>query len=183
MTPRSRRAAVSSTTTPGHGPPTSGTSDAEYRAIRTAVCLWDVYALQKWDVTGKDAVTAIQRVFTNNLQSLAVGQVRYGAFVNTDGAMTDDGTVYKHSDDHLWVMTNADDFDAAIAPVIADLDVSIIGKTQRDATDRRPGAGLARAAARAHQHRSVHLEVLPIPTEPIHVAGRLGLDHAHRLFR
>jgi len=108
---------------------TFGDAGAEYRAIRTAVCLWDVYALQKWDVTGKDAVAAIQRVFTNNLQSLADGQVRYGAFVNPDGAMTDDGTVYKHSDEHLWVMTNADDFDAAVAPIVADLDVTIVGKT------------------------------------------------------
>jgi len=104
---------------------TFGDVDAEYRAIRTGVCLWDVYALQKWDVTGADAVKAIQRVFTNNLQTQVVGQVRYGAFVNADGAMIDDGTVYKHADDHLWVMTNADDFPSQIAGEIAGLDVTI----------------------------------------------------------
>ncbi|HVQ87705.1 MAG TPA: aminomethyltransferase family protein [Actinomycetes bacterium] len=106
-----------------------GDAQAEYRAIRTGVCLWDVYALQKWDVTGPEAIAAIQRVFTNNLATLAVGQVRYGAFVNADGAMIDDGTVYKHSDDHLWVMTNADDFPSQIEGIIAGLDVTLTPRT------------------------------------------------------
>ena len=106
-----------------------GDPDAEFRAIRERVCLWDVYALQKWDVTGPDASTAVQRVFTNNVRSLAVGQVRYGAFVDADGAMIDDGTVYRHDSEHLWVMTNADDFDRQVAPTIADLDVTFVNKT------------------------------------------------------
>ena len=108
-----------------------GDPDAEFRAIRMGTCLWDLYALQKWDVTGTDAVRAIQRVFTNNLQTLAVGQVRYGAFVNADGTMIDDGTVYKHAADHLWVMTNADDFDAQVAALLDDLDVSIVTRTSQ----------------------------------------------------
>ena len=102
---------------------------AEYTAIRGGVCLWDVYALQKWDVTGPDAIVALQRVFTNNLHSLDVGQVRYGAFVDANGAMVDDGTVYKHAPDHLWAMTNADDFDRQVAPMMADLDVVVQNHT------------------------------------------------------
>ena len=148
-----------------------GDADAEYRAIRTAVCLWDVYALQKWDVTGKDAVRAIQRVFTNNLESLAVGQVRYGAFVNTDGAMTDDGTVYKHSDEHLWVMTNADDFDAAIAPVIADLDVTIVGKTSEMPLIAVQGPGSRELLQGLTSTDLSALKYFRFLTEPIDIGG------------
>jgi aminomethyltransferase len=89
---------------------TLGDARAEYESIRSGVSIWDVYGLQKWDVSGPDARAAVQRVFTNNLDSLAVGQVRYGAFVEGSGAMIDDGTVYKHADDHFWVMTNSPTF-------------------------------------------------------------------------
>lgn len=106
-----------------------GDPAAEFEAIRKGVVLWDVYALQKWDVTGPDAVKAIQRVFSNNLSTLAVGQVRYGALVNADGMMTDDGTVYKLAANHLWVMTNADDFDAENAAHFAGLDVQLANRT------------------------------------------------------
>jgi aminomethyltransferase len=108
---------------------TFGDVAAEFRAIREGVCLWDVYALQKWDVKGPDAVQAVQRVFSNNLHTLQVGQVRYGAFLKPDATMVDDGTVYKLGDDHLWVMTNADDFDTQVADIVAGLDVDIVGRT------------------------------------------------------
>lgn len=108
---------------------TFGDVALEFRAIREGACLWDVYALQKWDVTGSDAVLAIQRVFSNAIGSMAVGQVRYGAFVNAEGAMTDDGTVYRLENDRLWVMTNADDFDVANARHFDGLDVRLVNRT------------------------------------------------------
>lgn len=102
----------------------------EYAAIREGACLWDVYGLQKWDVRGTDAIPAIQRVFANNLQTLDDAQVRYGAFVNSHGAMIDDGTVYRHGHDHLWVMTNAEDFDRQIAEAMDGLAVTFESMTQ-----------------------------------------------------
>lgn len=106
-----------------------GDVSREFQAIREGVVLWDIYPLQKWDVTGPDANIAIQRVFTNSLATLAVGQVRYGAFVDADGLMTDDGTIYRLADEHLWVMTNADNFDESNAAHFAGLDVSIVNRT------------------------------------------------------
>ena len=35
--------------------------------------MWDVYALNKWQVTGPDAQAALQRGFTNNLATQQVG--------------------------------------------------------------------------------------------------------------
>jgi len=85
---------------------TFGDAQAEYDAIRSGVSMWDVYGLQKFHVTGRDAGQALQRVFANDLSALAVGQVRYGPFVDASGAMVDDGTIYKLGDDSFWMMTN-----------------------------------------------------------------------------
>ena len=89
---------------------TFGDAEAEYTAVRENAGMWDVYGLQKWDVSGPDAAAAVQRTFTGDVARLAVGQVKYGPFVAEDGLMADDGTVYKHADDHFWVFTNSTTF-------------------------------------------------------------------------
>lgn len=81
-----------------------------YEAVRGGVVVWDVYPMVKWDVVGPDAAAFIQRVFTRDLSTQQVGQVRYGAFVDPDGFMVDDGTVYKHAGDHYWVLVNSEEF-------------------------------------------------------------------------
>ncbi len=86
-------------------PESYGDIDAEYRAVREDLGVWDVSPLNKWEFRGPDALRAAQRVHTNNVLGLAVGQVRYGAFCLEDGTMLDDGTVYR-LEDRVWVMTN-----------------------------------------------------------------------------
>jgi len=102
-----------------------GDSLGEYEALRGDVVMWDVYGLVKWDVRGADAVEAVQRVFTNDVASLVRGQVRYGAVVGADGAMVDDGTVFGHAADHLWVMTNGTTFAEHLAAHAEDLEVTV----------------------------------------------------------
>lgn len=83
-----------------------GDTDAEYRAPRENVGMWDLAPLNKWEFTGPDATAAIQRMHSNDIVGMSVGQVRYGAFLDADGLMIDDGTVFKFADDRYWVMTN-----------------------------------------------------------------------------
>jgi aminomethyltransferase len=108
-----------------------GDPQGEYEAIRAGVSLWDVYALQKWEVTGPDAAAAVQRVFTNNVATLAVGQVRYGAFVDDAGQMIDDGTVYKLADDHYWVMVNSDVFGDELTGASPGADIQVAHRTHQ----------------------------------------------------
>jgi aminomethyltransferase len=83
---------------------------AEYAAIREDVAVWDVSPLNKWEFRGPDALRGAQRAFSNDALGLEVGQVRYGAFLDADGLMVDDGTVFNTAlDDHCWVMTNGRD--------------------------------------------------------------------------
>lgn len=80
---------------------------AEYEAIRTATGIWDLFSTCTYEVTGPDAGRLIQRRFTNSVGAMTPGQVRYGAFVNADGLMVDDGNVYRFADDRFWVLINS----------------------------------------------------------------------------
>ena len=102
-----------------------GDSGAEYAAVREGVGMWDVSALNKWDFRGPDALEAAQRVHSNDILGMQIGQVRYGAFLDEDGLLVDDGTVFKHADDHLWVMTNGMDLQEYLDDAAKGLDVSI----------------------------------------------------------
>jgi glycine cleavage system T protein (aminomethyltransferase) len=102
-----------------------GDPDAEYRAVRDAVGMWDVSPLNKWELRGSDAIEAAQRVHSNDILGLQVGQVRYGAFLDEDGLLVDDGTVFKLADDHVWLMTNGMDREAYLAEATKGLEVTV----------------------------------------------------------
>ena len=105
-----------------------GDPDGEYHGVRDDLGVWDVSPLNKWEFRGPDALAAAQRVHSNNIAGLAVGQVRYGALCDGDGLMVDDGTVYR-LDDRVWVMTNGADRADHFAEATEGLDVDIAAVT------------------------------------------------------
>ncbi len=102
-----------------------GDVDAEYRAVREGVGMWDLSPLNKWEFRGPEALEAAQRVHTNDIVGMRDGQVRYGAFVDEDGLVVDDGTVFRHSAEHLWVCTNGNDRADYFADATKGLEVTI----------------------------------------------------------
>ncbi len=106
-----------------------GDAAGEYEAIRTATGLWDLFSTIKYEVTGPDAARLIQRRFTNDLAGVPAGAVRYGAFVNADGLMVDDGNVYKHADEKFWVLINTAGLEDWFRETAGDLDARIEGRT------------------------------------------------------
>ena len=127
---------------------TFGDPVGEYDALRNGASMWDVYGLQKFEVVGSEASLAVQRVFANDVLSMQVGQIKYGPFVNEDGAIVDDGTVFKHSDERFWVMANSvstadyirehvGSLNATIHYRTHDLpDISVQGPTSREVLQR-----------------------------------------------
>ena len=101
----------------------------EYEAVRTGTGIWDLFSTCKYEVTGPDAARLIQRRFTNSLVGMQPGQVRYGAFVNGDGLMVDDGNVYRFADDRFWVLINTADLEDWFRETAADLDATIEHRT------------------------------------------------------
>lgn len=102
-----------------------GDTGAEYKAPREGVGMWDLAPLNKWEFTGTDATAAIQRMHSNDIAGMRPGRVRYGAFLDSDGLMIDDGTVYKFSDERYWVMTNGMERREYFAENTEGLDVNI----------------------------------------------------------
>ena len=96
----------------------------EYAAVRDDVGVWDVSPLNKWDFRGPDALRAAQYLFSNDAVGLAPGQARYGAFLDDEGLMVDDGTVFNTGrDGHCWVMTNGKDHDGYFGAMLGRFDV------------------------------------------------------------
>jgi aminomethyltransferase len=71
----------------------------EYNAIRNAAALIDVSPLFKYRVSGRDAITLVDRVITRNARALAVGQVYYTPWCDERGKVIDDGTVTRLGED------------------------------------------------------------------------------------
>ncbi|MFI5045300.1 MAG: aminomethyltransferase family protein, partial [Acidimicrobiales bacterium] len=102
----------------------------EYEAIRTGAGIWDLFSTSKYEITGPDAARLIQRRFTNSLAGVPDGAVRYGAFVNADGTMIDDGNVYRFDDHRFWVMINTADIEDWFRETADGLDATVSHRTE-----------------------------------------------------
>jgi aminomethyltransferase len=104
---------------------------SEYRAVRERVGVWDVSALVKWEFRGPDAQAAAHHVTTNDILGLRPGQVRYGPFMNPDGSMIDEGTVYVVAPDLVLVMMNGEGYADYWAEHLAGFDVAVTNVTRQ----------------------------------------------------
>lgn len=101
--------------------------DYEYHAIRNTAGLIDVSPLYKYDIQGKDALKLVNRVMTRDTAKCAVGQALYGCLCEDDGAVLQDGTVFRLAEDYFrfhladpalrWLRLNAAGMDVAIQEV------------------------------------------------------------------
>jgi aminomethyltransferase len=67
----------------------------EHRAVRTAAGLFDISHMGRLSFGGPDALTLLEKVFTNSVATMKDGQVRYGLVCAEDGGMLDDILVYR----------------------------------------------------------------------------------------
>ncbi|MCJ7832439.1 MAG: aminomethyltransferase family protein [Actinobacteria bacterium] len=104
---------------------TLGDVQAEYNAVRTNVAVWDLSPLIKWEFKGPQAAAAADFINANDIVGAKPGQVRYGPFLNAEGAVLDDGTIYKISDEHVLVMTNDEGHGPHFAENLSRFDVEI----------------------------------------------------------
>lgn len=79
----------------------------EHLAVRSSVGLFDVSHMGEVEFRGSDAVKAVNRLVTNDLGPIAIGQAMYTAMCRSDGGIVDDLIVYKLADDHVLVCVNA----------------------------------------------------------------------------
>ena len=68
---------------------------AEHRAVRTSAGLFDVSHMARLSFGGPDALTLLERTFTNSVAAMKHFQVRYGLVCRDDGGILDDILVYR----------------------------------------------------------------------------------------
>lgn len=79
---------------------------AEHRAVRERAGLFDVSHMGEFIVRGPEAVHFVDHVTTNDVASLAVGQIQYSAILNERGMFEDDCLVYRFAD-RVMIVVNA----------------------------------------------------------------------------
>jgi aminomethyltransferase len=80
--------------------------NAEHRAVREAVGLFDVSHMGEFEVTGPDRNAFVQRATCNDVGALKPGQAQYSALLTEQGTFVDDCLVYRF-DDKLMLVVNA----------------------------------------------------------------------------
>ncbi len=79
------------------------TPEDEVDAVRNRVGLIDVSSLGKFRVKGPQSVDLLERLYPCRFSDLAVGRIRYGAMLNDEGVILDDGAVVRLADDEFFV--------------------------------------------------------------------------------
>ncbi|HLW48150.1 MAG TPA: glycine cleavage system aminomethyltransferase GcvT [bacterium] len=87
----------------------------EHRAVRTRAGLFDVSHMGEAEVTGSGAVAFVQRLVTNDLGRIAVGQAMYTPLCTPEGGIIDDLLVYRLGEARLMLVVNAANTDADLA--------------------------------------------------------------------
>jgi aminomethyltransferase len=79
----------------------------EHQAVRTAVGLFDISHMGEFEVRGADAAAWLDRMVTNHVAALAVGQALYSPMCRPDAGIVDDLLVYRYADHHMLVVNAA----------------------------------------------------------------------------
>jgi len=75
----------------------------EYNAIRNSAALIDISPLFKYRITGRDATRLVNRVICRDINKVAVDQVIYCCWCDSEGKVVDDGTITRLGEnDYRW---------------------------------------------------------------------------------
>lgn len=89
------------------GETASDAINREALAVRNGVGIYDGTPLGKISIKGADAVTFLNRVYTNAWDKLPVGRCKFGYMLHDDGRLLDDGVTFRLSDDHYLMSTGS----------------------------------------------------------------------------
>src|SRR6266702_1500839 len=83
----------------------------EHLTVRSAVGLFDVSHMGEFEVTGAQALAALQVLTTNDVGALEIGQVQYSLLCVPDGGIVDDLTLYRLGAERFMLTVNAANID------------------------------------------------------------------------
>lgn len=89
--------------------------EAEHRAVRTSVGVFDVSHMGEVLITGDQATMFVNYIFTGDVAPLEPGKVVYGMMLNDNGGVVDDLLVYKRDDNEYFLVINAANIDKDVS--------------------------------------------------------------------
>lgn len=105
----------------------------EHRAVRSAAGMFDLSHMGEFRVTGNDRLAAMDRLVTNDVRGLEVGQVRYTPMCYPDGGIVDDLLVYRY-EYHLMLVVNASNIEKDFEWIAGHLDGDVKLLNESDET-------------------------------------------------
>ncbi len=106
----------------------------EHNAVRTACGVFDVSHMGEVTVSGPDAERFVNYIFSNDIRTIAPGQIIYGMMLNDRGGVVDDLLVYKRSDEEYFLVINAANIDKDVAWIeehAARFDVKVCNQSEQ----------------------------------------------------
>lgn len=79
----------------------------ETKGCRSKVGLFDVSHMGQFSIRGPSALEEVQKLITNDLSKIQIGQAQYNMLCNEKGGVIDDLVVYRRSQDHIYICVNA----------------------------------------------------------------------------
>jgi glycine cleavage system aminomethyltransferase T/glycine/D-amino acid oxidase-like deaminating enzyme len=166
-------------------------SGEEHQAVRNTVGLFDQSSFAKFDVSGKDAEYALQRLCTNDIARPA-GSVVYTQWLNAQGGIEADVTVTRVSEteyrvvtspatrrkDYYWLKNNVgSELDCTISDVSMDRAViSLMGPSSRELIQSLSGDDWSDASFPFATAKSMKIGSVDVMAQRITYVGELGWE-------
>ena len=78
-------------------------AEYEYFCVRNSCATYNMCAMQKYYVQGRDAETMLNRMVTRDVSKLPLNRVTYVVWCTDEGRVIDDGTVFRLAEDKFMV--------------------------------------------------------------------------------
>ncbi|WP_339612062.1 glycine cleavage system aminomethyltransferase GcvT [uncultured Planktosalinus sp.] len=83
----------------------------EHETVRNHLGVFDVSHMGEFLITGKNALSLIQKVCSNDASKLIDGKAQYSYFPNENGGIVDDLIVYRFNEEKYLLVVNASNID------------------------------------------------------------------------
>ena len=107
----------------------------EHNAVREKVGMFDVSHMGEIFVSGPDAESFVNHIFTNEIRGFEAGKVLYGMMCREDGGVVDDLLVYREFEpEHFLLVVNAANIDKDFQWIMSQTDgydVKVVNESEK----------------------------------------------------
>ncbi|TRX70658.1 glycine cleavage system aminomethyltransferase GcvT [Carboxylicivirga sp. M1479] len=146
----------------------------EHMTVRNGVGVFDVSHMGEFWVKGPKAFDLVQKVTTNDVAALSVGQAQYSCFPNGKGGIVDDLLVYKYEEEKYLLVVNASNIDKDWAWVS---EQNTMGAEIENASDAISQLAIQGPKATAVLQKLTDIDLLSIPYYTFQVGAIAGVEN------